>query len=183
VKKRKMPTFLHPFFGEESTVFFIIFMLIFAIGMTLLTIYISDYRFRVLELYRKIILVALMIDIYAGMIANFNPSTHDYYDKHPFLKKIFVLIHPHALIIPFLTLTEFRFGFYVYVLLVSANVLVTFIKNRNHQEIIAIFFNLLAGFLLFAVFDLSTYVQILYLSLVIKLIYAYSVEPVRGMKS
>lgn len=183
MKKRKMPTFLQPFLGEETTLIFIFLMFVFSIGMTLLTILISDFRFRLLETYRQVILVFLMIDIYAGMMANFNPSTHDYYNKHPFLKKIFVIIHPHALIIPFLTITEFTYGLYMYVLLVAANVIVFLIKNRNQQEIVAIVFNLFTGFLLFALFDLPTYVQILYLSLVIKLIYAYSVEPVREIKT
>jgi len=179
MKKIKVPTFLHPFLGKETTLPFIVLLILFSIGMTFLTIWLSDIYFGVLETYRQVLLVILMMDIYGGIIANFSPMVHDYYHEHPNLRKIFVLVHPHALLLPWLTLHEFRYGLYVYALLVAFNFIIFSIKKRNIQEIVAIGVNLGMGALIFTVFGLDTWVAMIYLSLVIKLIYGFSVDPVK----
>lgn len=183
MREVKIPRFLHEFFGERQTLNGLILIGLFSVFSTLFTVLIGLEAMSQLKTYRIILLIVLMVDIYGGVIANFTRGTKEYYDKHPKLKKIFVIIHPHAIVIFLLAGLSYLYGIYFYAFLVASNVLVRLIKNRNLQELLAIGINLLAAVILFEIFkDVPIYIIILTFGLTVKLIYAFSVDlqPVKS---
>ena len=179
MREVKIPRFLHELFGEKQTLNGLIFIGVFSVLATLLTVLIGLDALKQLEVYRVILLVTLMIDIYGGIIANFTRGTKEYYDNRPTLKKIFVIIHPHAILIFLLAGVSYLYGIYMYAFLVASNVLVRLIKNRNYQELLAIGINILAAVILFEIFkNVPIYVILLTFGLTVKLIYAFSVDLV-----
>ena len=179
MREVKIPRFLHELFGEKQTLNGLIVIGVFSVLATLLTVLIGLDALKQLEVYRVILLVTLMIDIYGGIIANFTRGTKEYYDNRPTLKKIFVIIHPHAILIFLLAGVSYLYGIYMYAFLVASNVLVRLIKNRNYQELLAIGINILAAVILFEIFkNVPIYVILLTFGLTVKLIYAFSVDLV-----
>lgn len=183
MKEIKIPRFLHEFFGEKQTLNSLIFLGCFTLIATLITVFVGLDELKTLETYRVVLLIILMVDIYGGVVSNFTRYTKEYYDKHPLLKKIFVIIHPHAVVIFLLAGVSYLYGIYFYAFLVASNVLVRLIKNRSLQELLAIAINLLAAVILFEIFkDIPMYVILLTFGLTVKLIYAFSVDliPVKS---
>jgi len=174
-----MPRFLHELFGEETNQKTLITTLVFSVVMTLFTAWLGQDHLATLRVYQLILLIILMVDIYGGIVANFSVGTSKYYMKHPVLRRIFVIIHPHAFFIFLLSGMPWLYGLYSYAFLVAASYITSRIPKRNLQELLAILFVLVGIIINFILFkQVETYIRLLSLALIIKLIYAFSVEPI-----
>ena len=177
MKEIKIPRTFQPFLGEKTTINALILVTVFSLGMTLITLYIANPLFEALPLLNQVILILLMIDVYGGVVANFFPIVKDYYNAHPFMKKIFVFVHVHPFLIVWLAGLEFRIAFVLYAVMIGSHVLVRLMKKRNHQELLAILFNLLAAVLIYDTLQpIPSYVALLLFALFVKLIYGFSVD-------
>ncbi|HAX02965.1 MAG: hypothetical protein A2Y45_05990 [Tenericutes bacterium GWC2_34_14] len=183
MKEIQIPKAFQPFLGEKITVNALILVVVFSLGMTLLTLYIAKPLFEALPVLNQVLLILIMIDVYGGIVANFFPSVKAYYDLHPFMKKVFVFLHVHPFIIIWLSGLEFRIAFILYAVIIGSHVLVRLMKKRNHQELLAIFFNLLAAVLIYDTLQpIPAYLSLLLFALFVKLIYGFSVDLIPQKK-
>ncbi len=177
MKEIKIPRFLQFLFGEKQSLKHLITGLIVSVLLTLFTVVIGYDDLKTLNIFNVIVLIILMIDIYAGIHFNFTKETKAFYKSHPTLKKIFVIVHPHALIIFILAGLSFLYGIYYYAFLVASFVIIKFIKNRSLQELISIVLIILGAVILFEILkDVPIYIIIMTFGLSVKLLYAFSVD-------
>ena len=177
MKEIKIPRFLHFLFGEKQSLKHLITGLVFSVLLTLFTMIIGYDDLKALNIFNVIVLIIFMIDIYGGIAFNLTKETKSYYKIHPTLKKLYVIFHPHALLIFILAGLPFLYGLYFYAFLVASFVLIKLFKNSRLQELSSIIFIILGAVILFEVFmNLPIYLIVMAFGLSVKLLYAFLVD-------
>lgn len=90
-QKRKVPPFLHPLFGRDTTEFDLLAILLVAFSCGASSQYLDGQED--LSSLKKSILLLLALDLGGGVIANMTSGTNQYYESSLQKKYLFLLIH------------------------------------------------------------------------------------------
>lgn len=98
----RIPAFLREVFGESQTIGELLVIILFGIGLATFLFLGFPEMTRGLPLWRSIIAYLLVLDIFAGSIANFTRSTNNHYAARDKERLVFIVIHIHILIVAWL---------------------------------------------------------------------------------
>jgi hypothetical protein len=130
----RMPSYLHDVFGESQTVGELFAVLFFGVGLTTFLFFAYPEMTVGLPLWRSVVAYLLVVDIFAGCVANFTRSTNDYYaarDKH---RLAFIAIHVHILIVAWLLRIGLWNAIIVWGYTIAGAFVVNALKERRVQK-------------------------------------------------
>lgn len=127
-----------------------------------------------LPLFNQIILYIILIDLFAGIVANLFDETRLYYQEHPKLKRIFVIIHIYPMLICLLAGVPILYGLYIYAYLVAANFILQQIKHIMLQELFVLIFILGAISIIYQMIEVTPFVLTMFGALSIKILFSFS---------
>ncbi|MCJ8313154.1 MAG: hypothetical protein HRU38_13615 [Saccharospirillaceae bacterium] len=93
---------MHDVFGLKQSVFSILAIFSFSLLSSIWLLFIGWDFFSELTLWKTIIALVVILDINAGLIANFTKGTNDFYQNNPKNRWVFISIHIHILIVAWL---------------------------------------------------------------------------------
>lgn len=176
-KTIKIPQFLNDVLGEKQSTIELGLIFLFTIFAGILTMYFYGDELNGLALWRKIGALLLVLDIYAGCIANFTRGTSSFYAKRKNNRLVFIIIHIHLLVLSFLissTVTTSVVVTWIYT--VACTLFINFNINHPAQKTMAATFTFL-GLILLSVLTWNS--RIIYLSslfFLIKVTYSFAVD-------
>lgn len=97
-----IPLFLRDVFGESQTLGELLAILLFGVGLATSLFFAFPEMTRGLPLWRSAIAYLLIVDIFAGCIANFTRSTNNHYAARSRERLGFIAIHVHILVVAWL---------------------------------------------------------------------------------
>ena len=89
-------------FGEEQPPAYLLAILLFGVGVAATFALSAGQMLAGLAWWRAALALVLVLDIAAGCVANFTPSTNDFYAARPRNRWIFIAIHFHVVIVALL---------------------------------------------------------------------------------
>lgn len=98
----RIPSFLRDVFGESQTLGELLATMLFGVGLATSLFFAFPEMTQGLPLWRSIIAYLLVVDIFAGCIANFTRSTNNHYAARDKERLLFIAIHIHILIVAWL---------------------------------------------------------------------------------
>ncbi|WP_429806828.1 hypothetical protein [Ensifer sp. B1-9] len=99
MKSLRIHPHLHDVFGEEQPPAYLLAILLFGVGVAAVFAFSSRPLVAGLSRWRAALALLLVLDIAAGCVANFTPSTNDFYAARPRNRWIFIAIHVHVIIV------------------------------------------------------------------------------------
>ncbi|BCE01347.1 hypothetical protein [Marinicellulosiphila megalodicopiae] len=171
---------MHDVFGLKQSVFSILSIFSFSILSTILLLYIGWDFLSELALWKTIVAMVIVLDINAGLIANFTKGTNDFYQNEPKKRWIFISIHFHVLIVAWLFEVESYSAVVIsWVATISVASMLNILKSSawsSMQRIVAAVC-LGLGLILIMVLNWSNLVlQIVAMLFYIKVAYSFSVN-------
>ena len=103
----RIPPFLHDILGESQTIGELLTIAILSLGITTTLFVAFPAMTQDLPIWRSTLAYLLVLDIVAGCVANFTPSTSNHYAARSKERWIFIAIHVHLLLIAGLLKTGF----------------------------------------------------------------------------
>lgn len=100
--KIRMPSYLHDVFGESQTIGELLTIMVFGVGLATLLFLAFPEMTQDLPFWQSAIVYLLIMDIFAGCIANFTRSTSNYYAARDKQRLVFIAIHAHIVIVAWL---------------------------------------------------------------------------------
>lgn len=128
-----MPKFLHELFGERTTKIELAMVLLSCLVLSSLLLFHSYSEWEGLAFWKKVLFVILTLDITGGVIANLTKGTNEYYQANPKARSVFIAVHVQPLILGWL-LGNFLLGVIVWVLTITATLIVTNLKGKGGQR-------------------------------------------------
>jgi hypothetical protein len=172
----RIPPFLHDVFGKSQTLREILITLLFGIGLATILFWGFPDMWRHLPLWRSAIAYLLIVDIFAGCIANFTYSTNNHYAARDKERLVFIAIHLHILVVAWLL--EMNLG---YALIVWGYTIIgAFIVNRLKGSQ----FQLFAGGVLLSIgiavivltADVPKYFLVISLLFMVKVLFSFAID-------
>lgn len=102
MKSIRMPAYLHDVFGESQTIGELAATLFFGVGFATFLFFAFPEMTQGVPFWRSFIAYLLVLDIFAGCIANFTRSTNNYYAVRDKQRLVFIAVHVHILIVAWL---------------------------------------------------------------------------------
>lgn len=133
----RIPPFLHDVFGESQTIGELLAIVFFGVGLTTWLFFAFPEMTQALPVWRSMIAYLLVVDIFAGCVANFTRSTNNYYatrDKH---RLVFIAIHVHILIAAWLLGTSLGDSVIVWGYTIAGALVVNALKGSQFQKFVA----------------------------------------------
>lgn len=137
MKTFKTPKILHDVLGERQSAFEIILILIASIGIGLALYFTNPEIFARVNVLRSIIAALLIIDIFAGCIANFTIGTNNYYATKSINRIIFIAIHVHLLVIMWMLKEPITPYYIIWAYTIVGAFFVNYIKQTKYQPLIS----------------------------------------------
>ena len=133
----RIPPFLHDVLGESQTVGEVLAIVAFGVGLTTLLFIGFPEMTQGLPLWRSAIAYLLVVDIFAGCVANFTYSTSNHYAAHNKKRLIFIAVHIHILIVAWLLGVDFLPAFVIWGYTIAAALVVNALKENRRQLFVA----------------------------------------------
>lgn len=137
MKTYNIPKILHDVLGERQGALEIILILIASIGIGLALYLTNSEVFASVSIWRSIIAALLIIDIFAGCVANFTIGTNNYYAIRSINRIIFIAIHVHLLVIMWMLKEPLIPYFIIWAYTITGAFLVNHFKQTNYQTVIS----------------------------------------------
>ncbi|WVT71876.1 hypothetical protein QM996_09985 [Sinorhizobium chiapasense] len=97
MKSLRIHPHLHDVFGEQQPPAYLLAILLFGVCVAAVFALSSWPLLAALSGWRAALALLLVLDIAAGCVANFTPSTNDFYAARPRNRWIFIAIHVHVI--------------------------------------------------------------------------------------
>lgn len=132
----RMPSYLHDVFGESQTIGELFTILFFGVGFATLLFFAYPEMTRSLPLWRSTIAYLLVVDIFAGCVANFTRSTNNYYAARDKQRLAFIAIHVHIVIVAWLLGIGLWNAIIVWGYTISGAFVVNALKDSQFQKFV-----------------------------------------------
>ncbi|GIN22311.1 hypothetical protein [Siminovitchia fordii] len=137
MRQLRIPSFLHDVFGEKQSVASILTILLFG-GILTVALY---YRFPELTshlpAWRSILALLLIFDVFAGCIANFTPSTSNFYAARKTNRIVFIAIHIHVVLVALLLDTDIGYSLGIWAYTIIGAFIVNALIGKHTQLFVA----------------------------------------------
>ncbi|MBK5570429.1 hypothetical protein [Ensifer sp. SSB1] len=127
---------LHDVFGKEQPPAYLLAIFLFGLGVAAAFALWSWPLLVALPWWRPALALVLVLDIAAGCVANFTPSTNDFYAARPRNRWIFIAIHFHVVIVALLVGTGFGASVAVWAYTIAAAAVVNALAGRAVQTFV-----------------------------------------------
>lgn len=180
MKTIKIPAYLHDVFGERQTAGAIAAILLFGAGMT--TVWSVAFPAMLTETapWRTVLALLLIFDVCAGCIANFTPSTSNYYAARRKHRLVFIAVHVHVLLIAWLLEQELWHGLAVWGYTMIGATIVNGMLGRPSQTVIAAWLLASGMSAILMLPGISLPMAIVYQLFLLKVLYAFAVDHYGG---
>lgn len=176
MKQVRIPAILHDVFGEKQPVSTIITILLFGGLLTAALYWIYPEMTSDLPVWRSVLALLLIFDIFAGCIANFTVSTSNYYAARKKNRIVFIAIHFHIVLVSLLLNTAIGYSIAVWAYTIAAAFIVNSLIGKQSQLFVA-------GLLLSIGFgcvpllpDIQPYMLITCLLFMLKVLFGFAVD-------
>jgi hypothetical protein len=171
----RVPLILQPFHGRDISVWGLVLVYGFGLGMTIALFVLGNEYFNWLPLWKKILLFGVILDMAAGIPANLTAAVKEYYLFHPRLQKIFPLLHfIQPLLLYFIFMNGSFFYGFLYLYAAGAAYFLPLVVGRHLRNTIALLSISLGAFLLMFVFKINNFLFLVSLLYMTKLILCFS---------
>ncbi len=133
----RMPSYLHDVFGESQTVGELLAIVLFGVGGAAWLFFAFPEMTQDRSSWRIAIAFLLVVDVFAGCVANFTRSTNNYYAARSKQRLVFIAIHVHLLIVAWLLGMEFLSAFTVWGYTIVGAYVVNALKASRLQVFVA----------------------------------------------
>lgn len=137
MKQIRIPSVLHEVFGEKQPILFIAAILLFGGLLTALLYWRYPEMTAHLPIWRSALALFLIFDIFAGCIANFTPSTSNFYAARKKNRIVFISIHIHIVIISVLLNTAVGYSIAVWAYTITGAYIVNSLIGMQLQLFVA----------------------------------------------
>lgn len=176
MKQVNVPKVLVELFGRQTTLFEVWLTVVFAGLTSSLIIGYNFSEFQVLGIWQKIVVLALLVDISGGVIANLSFGTNEYYRQKAKRRLIFLLVHVQPLVLMLVYPQYWIICLGTWLFTVLSAYLVTRIKG-TFQSLVAMFFTGLGIVGLFILGkELPQLLLLLLLFYLLKVCYSFAVN-------
>jgi hypothetical protein len=172
----RMPSYLHDVFGESQTIGELLAVLLFGVGFTTLLFFAYPEMTEGLPLWQSLIAYLLVVDIFAGCIANFTRSTNDYYAARPKHRLAFIAIHVHILIVAWLLEMELWNAILVWGYTIAGAFVVNALKENQFQKFVAGVLLALGISITVLGTEIPKYFLVISLLFMVKVLFAFAVD-------
>lgn len=132
----RIPSFLRDVFGESQTRGELLAIMLFGVGLAMLLFWGFPEMRDGLPLWRIAIAYVLIVDIFAGCIANFTRSTNNHYAARDKERLLFIAIHIHILIVAWLLGINLWYAFMVWGYTIVGAFVVNALKGSQFQAFV-----------------------------------------------
>lgn len=172
----RMPSYLHDVFGESQTIGELFAVLFFGVGFTTLLFFAYPEMTQNLPLWRSVIAYLLVLDIFAGCVANFTRSTNDYYAARYKQRLVFIAIHVHILIVAWLLGIGLWSSFIVWGYTVVGAFIVNAFKGNQFQKFVAGVLLVVGMSIIVLGTETPKYFLVISLLFMVKVLFAFAVD-------
>ncbi|GKU77305.1 hypothetical protein [Paenibacillus sp. L3-i20] len=176
MKQLQIPLFLHDIFGERQSLASIMTILLSG-GLLTATLYVifpglTDN----LPLWRTLLALLFIFDIFSGCIANFTASTSNFYAARKKNRIVFITIHFHIVLVALLLGTDIWYSIGVWAYTITGAFIVNALIGKRSQLFVAgvLLSIALGGIPLLP--DIQPYMQTIYLLFVLKVLFSFAVD-------
>ncbi|WP_052202139.1 hypothetical protein [Ensifer sp. ZNC0028] len=127
---------LHDVFGEEQPVAYLAAILLFGAAVSAVFTLSAGPLLADLAWWRAAVALVLVLDIAAGCVANFTPSTNDFYAARPRNRWVFIAIHFHIVLVALLVGSGIAAGVIVWAYTIAAAALVNRLAGQGAQTFV-----------------------------------------------
>ncbi|HEV7305965.1 hypothetical protein [Ensifer sp.] len=128
---------LHDVFGKAQPPIYLLAIVLF--GLTVAVAFALSVWpvLAAVSFWRAALAVLLVLDIAAGCVANFTPSTNDFYAARPRNRSVFIAIHVHVVAVAWLLGSGLGPAIVVWAYTISAATAVNLLAGRAAQTFVA----------------------------------------------
>ncbi|QOS81843.1 hypothetical protein JNUCC31_13925 [Paenibacillus sp. JNUCC31] len=137
MKQIRIPTFLHDVFGEKQSIASLLAVLLFGGLLTTTMGLIFPELTGNLPVWRIVLALLLIFDIFSGCIANFSPSTSNFYAVRKTNRIVFIAIHFHIVIVAFLLNTDIGYAIGIWAYTILGAFIVNSLMGKQSQRFVA----------------------------------------------
>lgn len=127
---------LHDVFGEAQPPAFLLAIVLFGAGVAAAFAVAAWPMLAALPWWRAALALVLVLDIAAGCVANFTPSTNDFYAARPRNRWIFIAIHLHLIAVALLLGTDMAAALTVWAYTIAAAAVVNLLAGHPAQTFV-----------------------------------------------
>ncbi|OPA79175.1 hypothetical protein BVG16_08750 [Paenibacillus selenitireducens] len=133
----RIPSFLHDIFGEKQSIGSMLSILLFG-GLLTTALYLifpdlTDH----LPLWRSVLALLLIFDIFSGCVANFTASTSNFYASRKTNRIVFIAIHFHIVVVALLLNTNIWYSIGVWAYTIAGALIVNALIGKASQRFVA----------------------------------------------
>ena len=172
----RMPSYLHEVFGESQTKSELLAILLFGVGSATLLFIMFPEMTLTLPLWQSILAYLLVLDIFAGCVANFTRSTSNYYAARDKERLVFIAIHVHILIVAWLLGIGLWSALTVWGYTIASAYVVNACKDSQFQKFVAGILLALGILIIVLGMDVPKYFLVILLLYLLKVGYAFAVD-------
>src|SRR5690554_13606 len=173
----KIPKIFHEILGEEQRKIDLLFIIVFAISSTVFLSLFYYNDISSLPIINQVILIILTIDITGGVVANLSFGTDNYYMNRRKARYVFIAIHIQVILIFVFAHLPLRIGLILWGYTMLCAIILELYKNNPSQKVLAGFMFSIGLLIVFGFQNmLTTFVVILVLFYLFKLLYSFSVN-------
>lgn len=172
----RIPSYLHDVFGETQTIGEILATVFFGVSLTTLLFFVFPEMNHNLPLWRSTIAYLLIVDIFAGCIANFTRSTNNYYAVRDKQRLVFIAIHVHILIVAWLLETGLEDSAIVWGYTIIGALVVNALRGSQFQKFVAGVLLALGISIIVLGTEVPKYFLIISLLFMVKVLFSFAVD-------
>ncbi|MGO4180695.1 hypothetical protein AB4Z45_19080 [Paenibacillus sp. MCAF9] len=132
-----IPSFLHDVLGEKQSIRSILTILLFGGMLTAALYWISPEMTKNFPVWRSVLALLLIFDIFSGCIANFTASTSNFYAVRKTNRIVFISIHFHIVIVALLLNADIWYSVGVWAYTIIGAFIVNALIGKQSQRFVA----------------------------------------------
>ncbi|QDQ25951.1 hypothetical protein FNU76_06055 [Chitinimonas arctica] len=171
-----IPSLFREVLGESQTLAEIVAILLFSVGLTVLLCFLSPEALFRVDAWRSTLAILLILDIFAGCIANFSYSTNHYYAQHSTARLVFIAIHVHLLAIALLLDVAIDHAMLVWAYTMLAALAVNALKGMRLQRFAAGLLLALGVAMVFLAPPAPQFFMLISVLFMLKVMYSFAVD-------
>jgi hypothetical protein len=172
----RIPPFLHDVFGESQTIGELLAIVFFGVGLAALLFFAFPEMVQGRPFWRSIIAYLLVVDIFAGCVANFTRSTNNYYAARDKQRLVFIAIHVHILIAAWLLGTGLGNSVITWGYTIAGALVVNALKGSQVQKFVAGVLLALGIAIIVLGTEVPKYFLIISLLFMVKVLFSFAVD-------
>lgn len=172
----RIPSFLHDVFGETQTIRELVTIVFFGVGLATLLLFAFPEMTQGIPAWKSIIAYLLIVDIFAGCVANFTRSTNNYYAARGKQRIVFIAIHIHILVAAWLLRTGLENSIIIWGYTIASAFVVNSLKGNQFQKFIAGVLLALGISIIILGTEVPKYYLIISLLFMVKVLFSFAVD-------